>query len=100
MKNKDKNSLGERICKALELPSDILIHKSSVEIHGRTLVKIHGGGAILLYSPTEMRIALRDRGTAISVKGKELTCNSYNMGSVGIEGRILSVSFLESDNEL
>lgn len=96
MKSKDKHSFGERICKALELPSDILANKSSVEIHGRTLVKIHGAGAILLYSDTEMRIALRDGG-AISVRGRSLGCNSYNMGAVGIEGRISSVSFLEGD---
>ena len=99
MKSKDKNSVGERICRALELPADLLPHKSSVEIRGRSLVKIHGGGAILLYSPEEIRISLCDRSGYLSVKGKALCCNSYNMGAVGIEGRIKSVAFEEGESE-
>lgn len=93
-KDKDSLGVGERICRALELPSDILARKSSIEIHGRSLVKICGSGAILLYSPAEMRIALRDGG-AISVRGCSLTCNSYHAGAVGIEGCIESVCFVE-----
>ena len=104
MKSKDKNSrslgVGERICKALELPSDVLAKKSSVEIHGRSLVKIFGGGAILLYSPSEMRVSLRDGSGAVSVRGVSLSCTSYNMGAVGIEGRICSVCFLEKEDKI
>lgn len=93
MKRKDKNSLGERICRVLELPAEALPRKSAVEIHGRSLVKIHGGGAILLYSPDEIRIALCDTSGYLSVKGKALRCSSYNMGAVGIDGYISSVAF-------
>ena len=99
MKSKDKNTLGERICRALELPSDLLPKKSSVEIRGRSLVKIHGGGTILLYSPEEIRISLRDRSACISIRGRALSCSSYNMGAVGIEGLIDSVGFEDGEEK-
>ena len=87
--------LSQRICQALDMPPEILPGLSSVEIHGRSLVKIQGAGAILLYSPEEIRISLRSKGEYVSVKGFSLYCASYNMGAVGVEGRICSVSFEE-----
>ena len=93
MKNNDKNTLSERICRALDLPADLLPNRTLVEMHGRSAVKICGGGAILLYSPTEIRIALKGESGWIAVCGVALRCNSYNVGAVGIEGRIHSVSF-------
>lgn len=98
MKNKDKAPLSERLCRALDLPADLLPNRTSVDIRGRSSVKICGGGAILLYSPQEIRIALKGEGGYVSVKGTALCCNSYNMGAVGIDGRIRSVSF-ESEEE-
>lgn len=99
MKNRDKNSISERICRALDMPPEILPRSTSVEIHGRSLVKIQGAGAILLYSPEEIRVAADRSGGYISVKGYALCCSSYNMGAVGVEGRICSVSFEESGDE-
>ena len=93
MKSNDKNTLSERICRALDLPADLLPNRTTVEIHGRSAVKICGGGAILLYSPCEIRVALKGDSSWISVKGVSLCCNSYNAGAVGIDGRIQSVSF-------
>ena len=93
MKNKDRPPFSERLCRALDIPADLLPNRTSVDIRGRSSVKICGGGAILLYSPQEIRIALRDGEGYISVKGVALCCNSYNMGAVGIDGRICSVSF-------
>lgn len=98
MKNKDRFPVSERICRALDLPTDILPHRTYVEIRGRSEVKICGGGAILLYSPEEIRIAA-EGGCYISVRGYALGCCSYNMGAVGIEGRILSVSFCEGEEK-
>ena len=100
MKSNDKNSLSERICRALDLPTDLLPNRTSVAIHGRSAVKICGGRSILLYSPCEIRIALKGEAGWISVKGLALCCNSYNSGAIGIDGRILSVSFeSEEKNE-
>ena len=99
MKDKDKNSLSERICRALDMPPEVLPSATSMEIHGRSLVKIQGAGAILLYSPEEIRVAVRRGGEYISVKGHALCCSSYNMGAIGVEGRIRSVSFEEADDD-
>lgn len=99
MKNKDRNTLPERICRALDLPADVLPRHTTVEIHGRSSVKICGGGAILLYSPSEIRIALRAERGWVSVKGTSLCCNSYNSGAVGIDGRVCSVSFESEEHD-
>ena len=88
-----KRTLGERIVTALDIPCELLPRKTLVEIHGQTLVKIQGGGSILIYTDKEIRIALRGKNGFLSVVGEELSCNSYNMGVVGIEGKIRSVSF-------
>ena len=100
MKNNDKSPLSERICHALDIPCETLPSKSYIEIHGRSLIKIVGGGAILLYSPSEIRVALRKKDGYLCVKGVSLCCSSYNMGAIGIEGRIISVSFVEGSDEL
>lgn len=99
MKNNLKAPLSERICNALDIPCEALPQKSYVEIHGRSSIKIVGGGSIMLYSPKEIRIALK-KGEHLQIRGYALHCSSYNMGSVGIEGRILSLSFEDSDDEI
>ena len=99
MKDKDKNSFSERICRALDMPPEILPSAALVEIHGRSLVKIQGARTILLYSPKEIRVGVSGRGEYISVKGHALSCSSYNMGAIGVEGRICSVSFEEATCE-
>ena len=99
MKNNEKAPLSERICHALDIPCEALPSKSYIEIHGRSEIKLVGGGAILFYSPEEIRIALRGSCEYLSVRGYALRCSSYNMGAVGIEGRICSISFEEKKNE-
>lgn len=100
IKSKDKSTISERVCRALDIPPDLLPRRTNIEIHGRSSVKICGGGAILLYSPEEIRIALRGEEGWVSVKGIALRCNSYNVGAVGVDGRICSVSFeSEARNE-
>ena len=99
MKNNAKIPLSERLCHALDIPCEALPGKSYIEIHGKSELKLVGGGAILFYSPNEIRIALGSRDEYLSVKGCALRCSSYNMGAVGIEGRILSIAFEEKQNE-
>lgn len=93
MKKKTKLKMSERICAALDLPLELLPKRSLIEIHGQSLVKIQGAGRILLYTHTEIRISLYREGCFVRVKGSELCCNSYNMGAVGIQGKIESVDF-------
>jgi len=100
MKNKTKASLGERLCNALDIGAELLPKKTLVEIHGSSLVKIQGAGNILLYTDTEIRIALIGHRDALCVKGNGLSCSSYNKGVVGITGLITSVSFLREDNNV
>ena len=96
MTQKDRPTLAERICRTLELPEDLLPRHTSVELYGRSGCKICGGGAILLYSPEEIRIATGSGGY-LSVCGVALTCDSYCSGAVVISGRIRSLSFEEAE---
>ena len=84
----------QRLCRLLDIPTDALPFGYSLEIQGQTLLKLRGGGKILLYTPEEIRISLPQPSTSVlSVKGSGLSCASYNRGALGIEGCILSVSF-------
>jgi hypothetical protein len=88
----------ERLCHLLDIPTDSLPFGYSMEIQGRSLLKLRGGGRITLYTPDEIRVALpRASGCTLSVKGARLSCVSYNKGTLGIEGCILSVSFESAD---
>ena len=93
--NKDKNreSLAEKINKKLDISPDILPGGSLVSIRGRSSVSVSGSTGILLYTPTEIKLSLR-RGT-LSVCGCRLVCTSYNAEELSIDGKIESVSFSE-----
>ena len=56
-------------------------------------MKIQGAGRILLYTDGEIRISLRCSGPCVRVRGRGLSCSSYNMGAVGIHGDIRAVDF-------
>jgi hypothetical protein len=89
---KTRSSRGERICRLLDISPEVLPRTPAVEILGRSLIKIRGGGPILLYTPSEIRIAL-PKNEYISLVGEGLCCSSYNRGVLGVEGVIDSVSF-------
>ena len=91
-----KNTSGERICRRLDISPEALPHGHAVEILGKSLVKIRGGGRILLYTRDQIRISLPCKNEYILVKGAELSCSSYNRGVLGVEGLISSVSFEEN----
>jgi sporulation protein YqfC len=88
-------SLRERICQRLDLVPDCLPGECMVELRGRHAVTVSGGGKILLYTPEEIRIAIK-RG-AVRVTGERLVCTSYYVGAVGIEGLIIGVFFEEGE---
>ena len=98
-REKDKAfKLPERICRALDIEPDVLPSASLVEIRGRGEVSINGGGRILDYTDTEIRIALKKGAAAI--RGKRLSCASFCAGKVRIIGRIDSVSFEKYEEDI
>ena len=84
-------SLRERLSRSLDIPPDLFVGGSLIEIRGQNAVSVRGGGRILCYTEEEIRIALRT--CVISVRGKRLICTSYCRGAIGIDGQIESVCF-------
>ena len=66
----------------LDISPESLIGGYAVEIEGRCFVKIRGGGSILLYTPTEIRVSLSKKREFISVCAEEncrmVAPNSYS----------------------
>ena len=93
-KREERGDWKERLCRKLDLPPDVFLGEGLVEIRGRNAVCIRGGGKILLYTPEEIRVALK-RG-CLRIEGKRLICTSYHAGAVGIDGLISRVSFEEA----
>ena len=89
----EKIPLRERICRGLDLPSDLLPGTGLVELRGRGGVTVQGGGKILTYTPDLIRIQMKE--SCLSIVGKRLVCTSYFLGSVTVDGWISSVSFEE-----
>ena len=93
MSEKQKPSMKERIRRALDIPPDAIFRDSMIEIRGRGMITVHGCERIARYLPGEIRIV--SAGGGILILGESLICVSFCAGSVGIEGRVHSVAFLE-----
>ena len=89
----DRERLGERLCRALDIVPDALWGEGLIEIRGRGSVSVQGGGKILVYTPERIKIALSSG--SVSIYGSRLNCTSYHAGSVCVDGRIGSVVFEE-----
>ena len=98
-KNAKEGKLGfpERICRALDIEPDVLPNASLVQIRGRSAVSVSGGGRIIDYTDSEIKLALK-KGV-IAIRGKRLVCASFCAGKVRIEGRIEGVSFEEDETK-
>ncbi len=81
----------ERMSRALDMPPDLIGRGSLVEIRGRGMMTVRGNGKILVYTPTEIAVALHDG--VLTVHGRCLVCTSYYVGALGIEGKIDEVVF-------
>lgn len=92
-RQKDAAGLRERVCRALDLPPDCLPGESLVEIRGRTALTVHGCGRIVTYTPNKICIALKRE--VLTVEGSHLTCLSYYVNAIGVEGRIEAVRWEE-----
>ena len=92
---KKREELRERLCRHLDLAPDFFSGSGLVEIRGRGEVTVRGGGRILLYTPSEIRIAMGC--DTLSIAGEDLICTSYYQGAIGVGGRIVGVRFEEGE---
>ncbi|MBE6547150.1 MAG: hypothetical protein E7668_06930 [Ruminococcaceae bacterium] len=92
-RKKEQMGVRERLSKSLDIPPDLFGGQSLLELRGRESITLKGCGKILLYTPEEIRIALK-KG-CLRVCGKRLVCTSYHAGAVGIDGEIGGISFEE-----
>ena len=92
-----KPPIVERICRAIDILPESVSHTPYIELHGRSLLKIRDGGKILLYTPEKIKIELPRSSDVITVIGEGLSCAFYNMGAVGIEGLIDTVSLIDEE---
>ena len=92
-----KPPIVERICRAIDILPESVSHTPYIELHGRSLLKIRDGGKILLYTPEKIKIELPHSSDVITVIGEGLSCAFYNMGAVGIEGLIDTVSLIDEE---
>lgn len=90
-----RGDLRARLCQRLDLAPDFFGGEGLVEIRGRGEVTVRGGGRILLYTPSEIRIAMGKY--TLSIVGEELLCTSYYQSAVGVNGRIFGVGFEEGE---
>ena len=99
-KTQSGESLREKLSRTLDIPPDLFAGGSLVEIRGQNALSVRGGGKILRYTDTEIRISLPQKNEYISVCGGSLSCSSYNRGTLGIEGRIDSIAYCHGDGGL
>ena len=90
-KTQSGESLKEKLSRTLDIPPDLFAGGSLIEIRGQNALSVRGGGKILRYTDSEIRISLK--ACELSVLGQRLVCTSYCKGAVGIDGQIESVSF-------
>lgn len=95
MSEKEKPSIIERIQRALDIPPDAIARECMIEIRGRSLITVHGCERISRYLPNEIRMVTASG--EVRILGESLVCVSFSAGSVGVEGRVESVSFLEGE---
>ena len=95
--NRKKPPIIERFCRAIDVPPESISKTPCIELHGRSLLKIRDGGKILLYTQEKIKIELPRKTGTITVIGSGLTCSFYNLGAVGIEGSIDTVSYLDKE---
>ena len=78
-----RRRLPEWLAVRLDLPPDILSGGMRAELRGRNLLTVQGCRRILTYTPTCIRLQMKD--TVLAVRGRRLGCTSYLAGAVGVD---------------
>ena len=90
---KERGSIRERICHALDVSPDAFCNDVLVELRGRNRVRIEGKLRILSYTPS--KISLQTARGKFSIVGKRLFCSVYSQGCVLVDGYVVSLGFEE-----
>ena len=88
-----KNGIKNSLTQALEIPGEVLINASVINIIGKNEIEIENYKSILEYE-TE-RITINSYGYMIVIEGKKLELKTVTTDSVNIRGNIASVAFKE-----
>ena len=94
---KQKRPFMEWLAVERDIPPELLSGGCFIEIRGRNSVVVRGCRRILVYSDT--KVVLKTRKDIVSVEGKRLTCISYLVGAVSVEGFIDSVNFSRGEKQ-
>lgn len=92
-----KRRLPEWLACRLDLPPDILPGGMRLEMRGRNLLTVHGTRRILTYSPTCIRLEMKE--AVLAVRGKRLCCTAFAAGAVCMDGFIQSLILEEPAGE-
>ena len=92
---KDRASVRERLCHALDVQPDVFPFESFVEIRGRNCVAVRGSGRVLTYTDKLIRLTLA-KGV-LRIEGERLCCSAYHYGAAVVDGRIICVCFEEEE---
>ena len=90
---KKRPRLSERLYRALDIQPDALPSSTLIELRGRNLLTVRGGGKITSYTQSEIRIAVK--GGELKIVGERLFCAAYHRGAAVIDGEIRGLEFTE-----
>ena len=74
--------------------SDWLPTGETAVLYGDRRITVQGCRKILSYSPTEIRMQLKN--CILAVRGSELICSCFSGGCTTLQGRILCVEYQKS----
>lgn len=92
---RDRATVKERLCHALDVQPDVFPRESFVEIRGRGYVAVRGSGRVLTYTDKLIRLTLAEG--VLRIEGDRLCCSAYHYGAAVVDGRITSVCFEEEE---
>ena len=91
--NDAKKALAERLRERVQMWR--FCERDMVVLRGSCGATVHGCRKILQYSPIEIQLLLSD--AVVSLEGESLYCTSFGAGSVTVEGRVRSATYLPKE---
>ena len=96
MKGKEKVRLSGRIKQIFDLEG-LLPASDMLEMRGDCELDAHGCEGILLYSDTQIRLAMKKY--VLNINGRGLFCSSYLAYTIRVQGEILSLELEKREGE-